>query len=145
MQRSLPHCFLNYILYPVDRVDHTATPQVLKMSNSIQYAFKKEGHAKSSVRPRINHAFSIIMRLPAVAPQVQSIFHHWCESIPPLWHSGKLPLERWPKTHSSEIATFAGKATLDAGCKSVKHRLHPKRSEEVKGRVEICEANTTRP
>ena len=30
-------------------------------------------------------------------------------------------------------------------CKSVKHRLHPKRSEEVKGRVEICEANTTRP
>ena len=30
-------------------------------------------------------------------------------------------------------------------CKSIKHRLHPKRSEEVKGRVEICEANTTRP
>ena len=29
-----------------------------------------------------------------------------------------------------------------ADCKSVKHRLHPKRSEEVKGRVEICEANT---
>ena len=99
----------------MDRVDHTATSQVLKMSKSIQYAFKKEGHAKSSVRPRINHAFSIIIRLPAVAPQVQSVFHHWCESVPPLWHSGKLPLERWPKTHSSEIATFAGKATLDAG------------------------------
>ena len=28
---------------------------------------------------------------------------------------------------------------------SRKMTVHPKRSEEVKGRVEICEANTTRP
>ena len=31
------------------------------------------------------------------------------------------------------------------GCRSVKHRLHINTGEKVKGRVEICEANTTRP
>ena len=30
-------------------------------------------------------------------------------------------------------------------CRSVKHRLHINTGEKVKGRVEICEANTTRP
>ena len=32
-----------------------------------------------------------------------------------------------------------------ANCRSVKHRLHIAHQRAVKGRVEICEANTTRP
>ena len=34
---------------------------------------------------------------------------------------------------------------VEALCRSVKHRLHIAHQRAVKGRVEICEANTTRP
>ena len=36
-------------------------------------------------------------------------------------------------------------AGVSVRCRSVKHRLQISDREEVKGRVEICEANTTRP
>lgn len=48
-----------------------------------------------------------------------------------------------PATAQAEQATLA--TGTDVQCRSVKHRLHIAHQRAVKGRVEICEANTTRP
>ena len=65
-----------------------------------------------------------------------------------------IPVEDSDLSYKKRILLYAGYTPVETyikevvnydDCRSVKHRLHINTGEKVKGRVEICEANTTRP